>query len=76
MVFHGHVRDRSHSFFIGGATASLAIAALCAAFSVSVMAAEPNAKIYLETIKPLFLKRCVSCHGGLKQEAGLRLDTV
>ena len=76
MVFHGHVRDRSRSSFIGCAIASLATAALCAAFSVSVMAAEPNAKIYLETIKPLFLKRCVSCHGGLKQEAGLRLDTV
>lgn len=31
---------------------------------------------YLETIKPLVAERCYSCHGGLAQEAGLRLDTV
>ncbi|MCA9026776.1 MAG: DUF1553 domain-containing protein [Planctomycetaceae bacterium] len=31
---------------------------------------------YLKTIKPLLRERCYSCHGGLKQEAELRLDTV
>jgi len=32
--------------------------------------------IYSEKIRPLLAERCFSCHGGLKQEAGLRLDTV
>jgi len=31
---------------------------------------------YTDTLKPLLAERCYSCHGGLKQEAGLRLDTV
>ena len=30
---------------------------------------------YLEKIKPLLQARCYACHGALKQEAGLRLDT-
>jgi mono/diheme cytochrome c family protein len=31
---------------------------------------------YLRTIKPLLAARCYACHGALKQEGGLRLDTV
>jgi len=31
---------------------------------------------YLRTIKPVFQSRCYACHGVLKQEAGLRLDTA
>ena len=31
---------------------------------------------YVETIRPLLAERCVSCHGALRQEAGLRLDTA
>jgi mono/diheme cytochrome c family protein len=31
---------------------------------------------YADHIRPLLAERCFSCHGGLKQEAGLRLDTV
>ena len=30
---------------------------------------------YLQDIKPIFKTHCVRCHGPLKQEAGLRLDT-
>ena len=30
---------------------------------------------YLKQIKPVLTARCVACHGALKQEAGLRLDT-
>ncbi len=30
---------------------------------------------YEKQIKPLFTARCLACHGALKQEAGLRLDT-
>ena len=31
---------------------------------------------YLRDVKPLLQARCYACHGALKQEAGLRLDTV
>ena len=31
---------------------------------------------YEVELKPLLRKRCFSCHGALRQEAGLRLDTV
>lgn len=31
---------------------------------------------YLKQVKPLLASRCYACHGALKQQAGLRLDTV
>ena len=31
---------------------------------------------YLKHIKPVLAERCFACHGALKQEAGLRLDTA
>ena len=31
---------------------------------------------YLEEIKPILQERCYACHGGLKQESSLRLDTT
>ncbi len=31
---------------------------------------------YLKQIKPVLRERCFACHGALKQEAGLRLDTA
>ncbi len=31
---------------------------------------------YQQHIKPLLAARCIACHGVLKQEAGLRLDTA
>ena len=31
---------------------------------------------YLKNVKPLLQERCYSCHGGLKQKGGLRLDTA
>src|SRR3954452_10042019 len=30
---------------------------------------------YLREVKPILTQRCFSCHGALKQKAGLRLDT-
>ena len=33
-------------------------------------------KLYLEQVKPILTARCYACHGALKQEAGLRLDTA
>ena len=39
-----------------------------------ILADEPD--FYLKSVKPLFQSRCYACHGALKQEANLRLDTV
>ena len=37
----------------------------------------PDAPVdYVKQIKPVLRERCYACHGALKQEAGLRLDTV
>ena len=38
--------------------------------------ADAQLAVYSGKIRPLLAERCFSCHGGLKQEAGLRLDTV
>ena len=39
-------------------------------------ASAADAPDYLTQIKPLLRGRCFSCHGALKQESGLRLDTA
>ena len=31
---------------------------------------------YLKDVKPLLASRCFDCHGALKQEAKLRIDTA
>lgn len=38
--------------------------------------ASDEAADYLKQVKPLLRERCYACHGALKQEAGLRLDTA
>ena len=38
--------------------------------------AKSDEAIYLDQIKPLFKVRCYACHGALKQESDLRLDTA
>jgi hypothetical protein len=38
--------------------------------------ARPATVDYLKEIKPLLSKRCYACHGALKRNAGLRLDTA
>jgi hypothetical protein len=35
-----------------------------------------SAEMYTREIKPVLARRCVSCHGALKQKGGLRLDTA
>ncbi len=40
---------------------------------VAVLAAEPVD--YLRDVKPVLKERCFACHGALKQQSGLRLDT-
>lgn len=38
--------------------------------------AEDGPDGYLKTVKPLLRERCLACHGALKQEGNLRLDTA
>ncbi|MEX0643233.1 MAG: DUF1553 domain-containing protein [Pirellulales bacterium] len=54
--------------------ARLALAASCLA-GISPLVAE-DAIDYVGDVKPIFKQRCYACHGALKQEGGLRLDTV
>lgn len=51
----------------------LALAAWLLLSTAAVAAEEVD---YLRQVKPVLAARCVSCHGALKQEASLRLDTV
>lgn len=53
---------------------SLIAAAVCSLCGIRVSADEPVD--YLTQVKPLLRARCYACHGGLKQEANLRLDTA
>ena len=38
--------------------------------------ADDNPVDYRRQIKPILKARCFACHGALKQESGLRLDTA
>ncbi|MGB8852730.1 MAG: DUF1553 domain-containing protein [Pirellulales bacterium] len=51
-------------------------ASLAPVVSASAEPATDGVATYRDTLKPLLAERCFSCHGALKQEAGLRLDTV
>ena len=56
---------------------SLLLLMLCGALTASTARAESESGInYLKNIKPVLKERCFACHGALKQEADLRLDTV
>ncbi len=50
--------------------------ALAAWLLLSTVAHAADEVDYLRQVKPVLAARCVSCHGALKQEASLRLDTV
>jgi hypothetical protein len=49
---------------------------MLAAQTASVADPASQLAAYSDQLRPLLAERCFSCHGGLKQEAGLRLDTV
>ena len=48
---------------------------VCVLLATGVVNADENYADYLNHVKPLLEEKCWSCHGVLKQEAGLRLDT-
>jgi hypothetical protein len=43
---------------------------------VDSIAADPNPPSYSKEILPLLRRRCLSCHGAVQQEGGLRLDSL
>src|SRR5690348_11347907 len=44
---------------------------------VLALLADPGPAVdYLRDVKPLLSARCTSCHGAIRQKAGLRLDTA
>jgi hypothetical protein len=56
-------------------------AALLLVFVLIASAAAPSAAAdegvdYLRQVKPIFRQKCYACHGALKQNSGLRLDTA
>ncbi len=54
---------------------ALYLAAL-GSLSASTFADEVSVALYRREIQPVLAQRCYSCHGALKQEGGLRVDTV
>lgn len=54
-------------------TSCVSLLVCCA---ISAFAVSTEANDYLTKVKPVLRERCYACHGALKQEAGLRLDTV
>lgn len=60
------------SSWVAGAMIALPVLA----FIPSARAADDKADIYLRDIKPVLRERCYACHGALKQESGLRVDTA
>ena len=78
---------RQPSLIMPAATSSLLRIIVSAALLVTAQcasAAEPTTSApsssaptvdYLREVKPLLAAKCYTCHGALKQEAGLRLDT-
>lgn len=60
-----------------GARAGLACGcAVLVSLAAGAAADDPHLAAYSAAIRPLLAERCHACHGGLTQEAGLRLDTV
>lgn len=51
-----------------------AITVLAAVASVPNLFANPTQELYVKGVKPLLAEKCISCHGPLDQQAGLRLD--
>ncbi|MFM2096572.1 MAG: hypothetical protein RIS70_3696 [Planctomycetota bacterium] len=52
------------------------VCALLFGWLPSTLQAADEAIDYLRDVKPLLQTRCYACHGALKQQAGLRLDTA
>ena len=54
----------------------LCVVATAATLPAAEVATPPGQVDYLKDVKPLLAARCFACHGSLKQEGSLRLDTA
>src|SRR5437899_12331261 len=67
--------DRSGRILVrGGRWIAALVAVLGTAAVFAYVPADPVD--YVQDIKPIFSRRCSSCHGALKQKNELRLDTA
>lgn len=57
-------------------SACLVLVSLCTVALADAKDTEVDADFYVAKIKPLIHEKCISCHGALKQESQLRLDTA
>jgi mono/diheme cytochrome c family protein len=64
--------DLSVRWFLSDAVLLMLLGHACV---TPIQAAEGEVD-YIRQIKPIFAKRCYSCHGALQQKSGLRLDTA
>ena len=55
---------------------SLVLLTVFGVLALNTARAESDSDHYLTEIKPVLKERCFACHGALKQESDLRLDTV
>ena len=67
--------DRRHSTGSWGRLVAVQFVAVAAVLPITARAADATEQ-YLREVKPLLAARCYACHGALRQEAGLRLDTA
>ncbi|TVQ02634.1 MAG: DUF1553 domain-containing protein [Planctomycetaceae bacterium] len=78
-ILSGAIVGRFHAagivLFVGILGGSPAAGTTAAASEPEPVEAAGEA-LYRDEIKPLLNRRCYACHGSLKQEAGLRLDTA
>lgn len=65
-----------HPSTIPGRVVAAGLVVVAAAGAIPATAGSPAADIYRDRIRPLLADRCTPCHGGLRQEAELRLDTA
>ncbi len=77
------IPNRSRAFLLTRCLAVVGSTLLCSIAIDLTMTGVCNARTvdesdqsYLVAIKPILEKHCYACHGGIKQEAGLRLDTA
>ncbi len=55
---------------------TIAVLVVAISFGGAIRASATDAVDYARDVKPLLTARCVACHGALRQQSGLRLDTA
>ena len=73
-VLHPRVHECAKSMMLARHALPALLTLLVSSVSSSLFADEQVN--YSTQIKPVLIERCVACHGALKQEGGLRLDTA